>query len=262
MRRFGRTETSLAIALAIVGTTATAQQAPAPAGSSPAAIEPAAMAALKSMGAYLRTLKSFQVEASTTTEQVLDDGQKVQVSGVTNLVARMPDRLRVDVVNDRHERLYLYDGKDFTLWARRVNFYATVPAPPTVAQLANALEQKYGIEVPLVDLFRWGAAGFTEPGITAAMDIGPSQVEGTTCEHYAFRQEGLDWQVWIQRGDDPLPRKLVLTTLTDQARPQHTATYTWNLAPSFNEAAFTFDPPPEAGRVVLAEIAPAAGANK
>ena len=52
--------------------------------------------------------------------------------------------------------------------------------------------------------------------------LGLSDVGGITCEHYAFRQPGLDWQVWIQLGDHPLPKKLVLTTTTDDARPQHT----------------------------------------
>ena len=94
------------------------------------------------------------------------------------------------------------------------------------------------------------------------MDLGPSAVEGTTCQHYAFRQDDIDWQIWIQKGEYPLPRKLVITTKTDEARPQHTAVYTWNLAPSFNDAAFTFDPPAGAGKVVLAEIKAAAAATK
>ncbi len=86
------------------------------------------------------------------------------------------------------------------------------------------------------------------------MFVGPSEIGGVTCGHYAFRQEGLDWQVWIQMGDFPLPRKQVLTTTTDEARPQYAATFTWNLAPSFNEAAFEFVPPKGAGRVVLTEV--------
>jgi len=93
------------------------------------------------------------------------------------------------------------------------------------------------------------------------MDAGPSVVAGTTCEQYAFRQNGIDWQVWIQKGDHPLPRKLVITTTSDAARPQHTAVYAWNLAPSFNEAAFVFDPPPGAERVALAKGAAAAPAS-
>jgi hypothetical protein len=38
-----------------------------------------------------------------------------------------------------------------------VNFYATVPAPATLAQLNEDLNDRYGTELPLVDLFYWGA---------------------------------------------------------------------------------------------------------
>jgi hypothetical protein len=86
------------------------------------------------------------------------------------------------------------------------------------------------------------------------MVIGPSQVGGVTCGHYAFRQDGLDWQVWIQMGEYPLPRKLVLTTLTDDARPQYVATFNWNLAPSFNDEAFSVVPPKGFGRVVFHDL--------
>ena len=225
-------------------------------------VEPEALAALNRMGTYLRSLKAFQVRAATTTEEVLDDGQKVLYAGVTDVLARMPDRLRADVRSDRQDRMYLYDGKTFTLFAQRVGYYATVPAPPTIGGLANTLAEKYDIEVPLVDLFRWGGPESSIAELTVGMDVEPSAVEGTTCEHYVFRQPGLDWQIWIQQGDYPLPRKLVLTTLTDEARPQHTSVYTWNLAPSFNDAAFTFDPPSDAQKIVLAEAGATSGAAK
>jgi len=81
-------------------------------------------------------------------------------------------------------------------------------------------------------------------------------VGGTTCEQHAFRQRGLDWQIWIQRGDYPLPRKVVLTTTTDEARPEYTAVYTWNLAPSYDASAFTFFPPSGAHRITIEEAAP------
>jgi len=225
-------------------------------------VEPEAVAALEKMGAYLRTLDAFQVRAATTREDVLDDGEKVAYSSVTDVLAQRPNRFRAEVDGDRQTRLYLYDGKAFTLFARRVGYYATVPAPATIAELADRLGDKYGIEVPLSDLFRWGGPNASTKEITAASDIGPSVVEGTTCEHYVFRQTGADWQVWIQNGSFPLPRKLVITTTTDEARPQFSAVYTWNLAPSFNDAAFIFDPPADAQRIVFAEDAPSGAAKK
>ena len=249
MQRTDSRGTALALALALAAPVAGAQATPAP---TPTAIEPAAMAALQSMGAYLRTLKAFQVTAATSDEDVLDDGQKIQYDGIVTLLADFPTKLRADVQNDRRERLYLYDGKTFTLYAKRVNYYATVPAPPTIGALADTLDEKYGFGVPLADLFRWGSEGVSTDQVKGAMDVGPSAVLETTCEQYAFRQDDIDWQVWIQKGAYPLPRKIVITSKSDEARPQHTAVYTWNLAPSFNDESFVFDPPEGAVRVPLA----------
>lgn len=237
-------------------------QTGAPAAATESAVDPDATAALERMGAYLRTLQAFQVTVASSREEVLDNGLKVQSEWNTELVARKPDRLLVHTVSDSQDRWFFYDGKQFTLWATRADLYATVAAPPTIAELVRMLEAKYDIEVPLVDLFRWGTEEDSRAGITAAIDLGPGTVGGTTCHQYAFRQEGIDWQVWIQEGDFPLPRKLVLTTTTDEARPQFVATYTWNLAPSMNDAAFTFDPPADVHRIEFATNAPAAGEKK
>ena len=211
-----------------------------------------AMKALNQMGAYLRTLKDFQVQAEITTEDVQEDGEKLQYGSTTTLLAQFPSKLRVSIEGELKSRLFFYDGKAFTLFARRAGYYATVPAPETIGKLIEAIREKYDVDIPLVDLFLWGGPNASTNEITAATDVGPGSVEGETCEHYAFRQPGLDWQIWIQLGEHPLPRKLVLTTLTDEARPQHTSVLTWNLAPSYSADAFVFDPPEGAHKIVFA----------
>jgi hypothetical protein len=203
------------------------------------------------MGAYLRTLTAFQVDAVTSEEDVLEDGEKVQYSGVATILAHKPDRLRAEVTNSHVKRLFLYDGKTFTLFAERAGYYATVAAPATIAQLAEKLDDEYGWSIPLRDLFQWGSSGWGPTAVKRALDLGPSDVEGVTCQQYVLRQDDVDWQIWIQKGDYPLPRKLVITTRTDEARPQYSVTYTWNLAPSYNEATFKFEAPAEARRVAL-----------
>jgi hypothetical protein len=223
------------------------------AGSKAPAIDPDAMEALNKMGAYLRTIKSFQVRADVTTDDVLDDGQAIQFSTKVDLLASRPNRTRIEVTSDGEHRFFFFDGTNFTIFAQIVNFYATVPAPPTIAELADILNDKYGIELPLVDLFQWGTNDSTIKEIKAADDIGPSTVDGITCEQYAFRQEGVDWQIWIQLGEFPLPHKLVIRTLTDDAKPQHSEDLVWNLAPSFSDDAFTFDPPADTRRITIAE---------
>ena len=250
MKRSPCTQAALAIALALMATSASAQQpAPVP------AVDPAAIKALDGMSAYLRTLKTYYVEAATATDDVLADGQTDQSTGKTVIVVQMPNKLFAETSSDRQSRTYVYDGKTFTLYARRAGYYATVPAPATLRELVDVLSDKYGIELPLTDLFLWGAPGWGTGEITAAVDLGPAEVAGTTCQHYAFRQPGADWQIWIQKGDFPLPRRLVITTTDDDAKPRHMVNYTWNLAPSVNDAAFTFTAPKGANKIVLATVA-------
>jgi hypothetical protein len=223
-------------------------------GTAGGGVNPDAVRALERMGAYLRSLKAFQVTSETSRDDVLDDGQKIDLDGVVNMLVRLPDGLRAEVSNDRQHRLYFYDGKSFTLWGQRVNYYATVDAPSTLDALIDNLDQKYGIELPLVDLFYWGSDRKSGKVLTSALVIGPSQIGGVSCGHYAFRQEDLDWQIWIQQGQFPLPRKLIVTTRTDEARPEFTSVMTWNLAPAFNDAAFTFTPPKDARRITFAAL--------
>jgi hypothetical protein len=217
-------------------------------------IDPDAMEALNKMGVYLRSLKAFQVDSEVTNDQVLDDGEIITDTRTNTLLAVSPNLLRAELKSDDKDVFLFYDGKNFTVYGKLVNYYATVPAPATTARLVDKVYSEYGIEIPLVDLFKWGTDESAIRRITSASDVGPSTQQGITCEHYAFRQEGLDWQIWIQLGEYPLPRKLVIRTLTDDARPQHTSNLVWNLAPSYNEAAFAFDPPAGALRISLKDM--------
>ncbi len=219
-------------------------------GSNPG-VDPNVVKALDKMGAYLRTLTAFEVESTNSTDEVLDTGQKVQFDGTAHLQVRRPNKLHVEVKTDRKHREFFYDGKTFTLFGRRVNYYATVPAPPTLRELAIELAKRYGIEPPLADLFFWGSEDNRASDLRSAIDLGPSTIGGTECEQYALREEGVDWQVWIQKGDTPLPRKLVITTTSDPAQPQYVSVLKWNLTPKLEDAIFRFTPPQGAMRIVL-----------
>jgi hypothetical protein len=69
-------------------------------------------------------------------------------------------------------------------------------------------------------------------------------IEGVLCDHLAFRAPDVDWQIWIQQGAQPLPRKIVITTLDLPNAPQFGITVTqWNLQPAFDAQTFKFTPP-------------------
>jgi hypothetical protein len=257
MSVFRRILTSaVALPLAIgLGAAAYAQQGGEPATKP----DPDALAALNKMGEALRALNAFTVVADVTTEQVLDSGQKLQYGGDLKIEAQRPGGFKIRMDYDHKEREIYYDGKTVTLFAPKVGYYASVPAPPTIGATLDAIKDKYDVEIPLADLFYLG----TDPTLTARIqsgfNVGPETVGGVACDHYAFRQENADWQVWIRSDGPALPCKMVITTTGDEAQPQYSAVMRWDTKGP-DPAAYTFNPPANAHRITVADLS-AAGAK-
>lgn len=232
-----------------------AKAAPAASSQNVGDVDPEALQALKRMSAYLATLNSFEVHADTTRDLVTMDGDRVQVGGVNDYKVRRPNAFQIDVTTDMRDRQFFYDGKQFTVYAPKLGYYATAPAPATILQVIDLLESRYGIDLPLDDLFRWNdpASGQAEQ-LTSGFSVGTALIDGTPTDHYVFRTGERDWQIWIQQGAQPLPRKLVIVDRTDEARPAYTARLTWNLNPVFPADAFVFKPGPDAKAIRIATL--------
>lgn len=213
------------------------------------AIDPTAVEALRRMGAYLRTLKSFGVVVDAAKDEVSASGQKIQYSGTVNYLVRPPNALRAEIRTDRKQRIIYYDGKTLTVYAPRMHYFAQAPAPPTIMAMLDSAKDKFDLELPLSDLFTWGTANDGTKDLTAARLVGPAYVRGVDADQYAFRQPGADWQVWIKRGDTPLPLRLVITTTDVAQQPQYAASFSWNTAARTENAAFAFVPPRDAVKI-------------
>ncbi|MBN8450637.1 MAG: DUF2092 domain-containing protein [Candidatus Accumulibacter sp.] len=219
---------------------------PAPAATSQAAVnavDPAAIQALKKMGAHLQTLQRFQVRTELSSEAVLEDGQKLQQSSSAEIQVQRPNKLRAVMRSARAERELIYDGKTVTLYTPALKYYATTELAGNIGGMIDQLEARYGVQIPLSDLFLWGTDAAPLDKIESAMNAGQDFIGKDLCDHYAFRQGKVDWQIWITTGDAPLPRKLVITNRSDEARPQSVSYMAWNLKPTFTDAIFKFTPP-------------------
>jgi hypothetical protein len=242
----------LAMSLAAAG--AHAQTAPASATAPAAnAVDPAAIQALKDMGTYLLTLKRFGVSVELTGERVLADGQKLQHTSTADLDVVRPNRIRTVMKTVYSQRQLTYDGKTVTLYTPAQKYYGTLPFDGTLGALIDLLEGKYGMQIPLDDLFRFGTPEATFDKIESAMNAGQDFVGDDLCNHYAFRAGKIDWQIWIMTGAKPLPRKIVIANRADEARPQSVQLIDWNLKPTFNDAVFKFTPPKGATKIQIVE---------
>jgi hypothetical protein len=246
-----------AVGLCVVAGAAFAQQpAPTSAAAQPATnpVAPGAIQALKDMGAHLQSLSRFQVTTEVTGERVLADGQKLQQTATASLDVVRPSKLRVRMVSPRSERELIFDGQTVTLFTPAQKYYSTVEVVDTLGGLTSRLQEKFGVEVPLSDLFQWGTPAAPLDKIQSAMNAGQDFVGEDLCNHYAFRQGNYDWQIWITTGSKPLPRKVVITDRADEARPQSVSLISWNLKPTFKDSIFAFTPPKGASRVEIVPV--------
>jgi hypothetical protein len=85
--------------------------------------------------------------------------------------------------------------------------------------------------------------------------VGPSVVGGVKSTHLAFRGSEVDWQIWIEEGGRPLPRKFVLTSKQVKGEPQFTVLVrSWDVAPKLTEGMFTFTPPKGAKKIEFLKL--------
>ena len=214
-----------------------------------AGIDPQAEKLLKASTDFVAAQKVFSVDTRATLEAVLESGQKIQFDNAARATVRRPDKLRAERVGDLVDQVFYYDGKSLTLHNPVEKFYATVAAPGTIEEMLDLAREKLGIVAPAGDLLYRNAFEILMTDVTDGIVIGKAKIEGVRCDHLAFRSPYVDWQIWIEDGKRPLPRKLVITSRDVLNQPQFSSVMKWNLKPKAGNAMFAFKPPKHARKI-------------
>jgi hypothetical protein len=215
-------------------------------------VEPNAVDALNRMSGYLRSIPAFQITLQTQRDDVDDYGQLITLNGRATYRVRRPDSFSIDLALPNSTGQYVYDGKTVTVYDPKTGFYAKVAAAPTIRQTLDLAEAKYGLTVPLDDLFHWDQGDDYSKKLTSAHFVGKAKVAGQDADQYAFRQLGVDWQIWIAAGAKPLPLRVMIVASQDPARPRFQADLAWDTDPKFTAETFVFTPPPGAKPIPIA----------
>jgi hypothetical protein len=225
-------------------------------------IEPKALEILKQMCDYLKGLQQFSCQTEITEDVLLTTGQKIQLGKTVEASVRRPDRMWAESQGDAENRQIMYDGKTITIMDRSRNAYTTIDAPPELDAALNHAIQAFNLRAPLADLIYTKAYENLTGGVISGFYAGLHKVQGEPCHHLAFRQKDIDWQIWIEDGPTPLPRKFIITD-TKAKGLQFTALFSkWNTSPQLEDALFTFVPPEKAEKIDLRPAATPTGAKK
>ena len=179
---------------------------------------------LKTMTDYLTKVNQFTVNAGVTHDEIQESGQKIQVSSSRTVCLSRPNRMAVERRSAKEIRHVVYDGKAVTVVSRTRLMYAVIKAPETLEAAYDMLARDYGMTIALSDLVLPNAyKGLTEP-VQTGQYLGLHQVAAYQCHHLAFTQDDVDWQIWIQDGEQPLPRKLLITYKQLPGSPRYVLT--------------------------------------
>lgn len=220
--------------------------------------EPEAMPILKKMSEYLAQAGRFSVNIRNGYDVVQESGQKIEFGEVRKVAVSRPDHLRIETERSNGEKgLVIFDGKQITVYLPNENVYASASKPGTIDETIQYAVSDLKIRVPLAMMFLSTLPSEIDSRVVSADYVEKTTILDVPCDHLAVRTgQGVDFQVWVAQGEQPLPRRIVITYISETGQPQFWADFSdWNLAPEISDALFAFTPPNGAERIqFLADV--------
>ena len=206
--------------------------------------EPDPFEVVQKMCDFLKSQQQFSYKAEVADDQVYAGGKKLQYGIDMETFVRRPDRLRVNAEGDLVDKQFYFDGKTITLYDKDDNVYGTLEVPPNIESALDKASKEFGVRVALTDLASPQLCELIRQKAKHSLYVGLHKVRGVPCHHLAFDSDEVQVQFWIDAGDKPLPRKIVMNYKTLPASPQWTAHLSdWNFSPQLNDTLFAFTPP-------------------
>ena len=213
------------------------------------AVDPRAMESLKKMSDLLGRTSSLGFTVEETYDE-LDGNQMLQFSNIRSVAVRRPDRIIADTSGDTVNRSAWFDGKRFSLLDKEHNVYGSSEFSGTIDQLLDRLDEQFEVVIPLGELISENLLAQLTERLRGASYVGLHKVGDARCHHLAFILDLLDFQIWLEAGEKPLPRKLVITYKQEPGMPQYTAVFTrWNLEMETPDSLFEFQIPAGARKI-------------
>jgi hypothetical protein len=213
-------------------------------------VAPKAAEILQRASKYLQQAKAFKFQANVTRDVILYDGVRVKFGGVSKVTVKRPNKVRAIFDGDERSCRSYFDGETFTICSLTRNSYAQAEVPGIIDDAIDFVFETFGFSVPLADLIYSDPYAVLMENVDKGYFVGKHKVDGVLCDHLAFQQEEIDWQIWIEVGKTPLIRKVVITYKTEEGHPEYQATLSnWKLNPSVSDADFKFTPPPNVKKI-------------
>jgi hypothetical protein len=203
-----------------------------------------ALTLLKRSADFIAGSRAISIAVEYGFDVVQASGQKVEFGGTRRIMVRRPDRARIEFARrDGTQGELVFDGKQVILVNKNEKLYSIENRSGDVGTVLDFVADKLGVPIPLRDFLAPDPAAVLTQGLVAARYGGEATIAGLPCDHLAFRTDAVDYQVWISRGEQPLPRRLVITYREAEGQPQFWAQFvTWDINPELGDSLFVYEP--------------------
>ena len=216
----------------------------------------AALAIVERMSGHLGARGALRFRAEVRYDAVQESGQRIEFGSERRVAVRRPDRLRVDVAHwDGGSELLVFDGAQVSAASPALGVYASAPQTGSLEQEIARFRDELGAPTPLLELIDAGLGEQLRAAVESGARVGSVRLDGRPCDQLAFRLRHLDFQLFVEQGDAPLPRRLVIDYREEPGRPQFQARlHDWDVETDPPDELFRFAPPIGAQRIPFEEL--------
>jgi hypothetical protein len=194
---------------------------------------------VRQMSARLAAATDVTVTTNEERDVVRRSGAKehVPLTGVYTL--HRPDRFHAKMTGHRNLETW-YDGRMLTVAVHNEKVFAQAPMPETIDRTLDAIAERYDMPLPLGDLFYSSAEKALLSDTATGGYAGTENVGETPCHHLAFKDVGVEWDLWLPVQGEPLPARLKVVQKGRTGQPMVDVRFTaWTFAPQTTETTFT-----------------------
>ena len=209
-----------------------------------------AIEVLKQMAAFKSSLNEVVINGVTFTDARLPGGLMVSNADEVSVSIQRPGSMLITSADGEATKgFYFHDGL-FTFFSSATRLYGQAEIPKEIEAAMEFALEELGIEAPLLDMiYKDASTHLLTSGETIMYLTDKARVGNADCHHLAIRGDDIDVQLWVEEGDRPVTRRLMITSKWEGGSPRFVANLDWDTSPEFKSGFFEFKAPEGAEKI-------------
>jgi hypothetical protein len=206
--------------------------------------DPAAVDVLKKMNAYTASMKQLEVTAEAYTDHEITGPVVISNPSMSKITVDRSGSLHSVTRNARQtSEIFVHEGV-LTVFTDEHNYYTRTDVPEDLDEALEFALEKFDVEMPAFDLLLVESLKqivTDEEHVIYVTDS--SSIRGVDCHQIVISGPHADFQLWVEKGSSPAPRRTLLTFKTQPQRPRHEVFLDWKVLDDLDSSDFEFKPP-------------------